>query len=156
MIEAAAIAALFVSPSTTARCGGAVGPSLNPSTSRASASSRSARDGAKPPEVAAVEAVAIDSRGGDHPDGELPRSGDHRAVETLTLLGLYLLGVVQGRERANAVPMEVLVVEQHARDHERPGERAAAGLICTGDTATSSFRSKRRSRCPDEVRTRRA
>ena len=36
-IEAAAIAALFVSPSTTARCSGAVGPSRKPSTRHASA-----------------------------------------------------------------------------------------------------------------------
>src|SRR6266516_807338 len=36
-IDAAAIAALFVSPSMTARCGGAVGPSLKPSTSETSA-----------------------------------------------------------------------------------------------------------------------
>ena len=41
-IEAAAIAALFSSPSTTARCAGASGPSRKPSTRHASAGGESA------------------------------------------------------------------------------------------------------------------
>src|SRR5437763_1137698 len=41
-IDAAAMAALFSSPSTTARCGGAVGPRRNPSTRHASAGGESA------------------------------------------------------------------------------------------------------------------
>ena len=66
MIEAAAIAALFVSPSTTAWCGGAVGPSRKPSTRQASAGgARSREDGAQPPEVRAVEPVAVDVGAGD-------------------------------------------------------------------------------------------
>ena len=50
-IDAAAIAALFVSPSTTARCSGAVFPSRNPSTRQSSAggahSARHARSPAR-------------------------------------------------------------------------------------------------------------
>ena len=40
-----------------------------------------------------------------------------------------LLGVVQRTEGAQLARGERVVVEQHARGHERPGEAAAAGLV---------------------------
>ena len=74
-IDAAAIAALFVSPSTTARCGGASGPSRKPSTRHASARRREVGEhGAQPPEVRAVEPVAVDVAGGDHAHGDVRRA----------------------------------------------------------------------------------
>ena len=60
-IDAAAIAALFVSPSTIARCGGASGPSRKPSTRHASAGRRQlGKNFAQPEEVRAMEAAMVD------------------------------------------------------------------------------------------------
>ena len=60
-IEAAAIAALFVSPSTTAWCCGASGPSRKPSTRQTSAGGVSAASASRSAaQVRAVQAVAVD------------------------------------------------------------------------------------------------
>jgi len=37
------------------------------------------------------------------------------------------------RQRPHAVVTQTSVVQQHARDDERPGQRAAAGLVGAGD-----------------------
>ena len=63
-IEAAAIAALFSSPSTTAVCSGADGPSRKPSTRQASAGGKALQHRAQTGEVRAVQAVAVDVAGG--------------------------------------------------------------------------------------------
>ncbi len=103
-IEAAAIAALFVSPSTTAVCGGASGPSRKPSTRHASAGGwSSARTVRSPQEVRAVEPGAVDVGRRDHPHGDRGRGREDRVVEPLALLGIDLLRVVQERERPDAV-----------------------------------------------------
>ena len=48
------------------------------------------------------------------------RGREDRAVEPLALLGSDLLRVVQARERPDAVAPERAVVQQDARDDERP------------------------------------
>jgi len=70
-----------------------------------------------------------DRRGGR----EHRRRRDDGPVETLALVRLDLLGVVQAGERADAVAAERPVVEQDARDDERAGERAASRLVRAGD-----------------------
>ena len=44
-----------------------------------------------------------------------------------------LLRVVQERQRPDAVVAQAVVVEQHARDDERPGERPAARFVRSRD-----------------------
>ena len=134
-IEAAAIAALFVSPSTTALCAGASGPSLKPSTRHASARGVSRRGRSEPPQVRAVEPVAVDVGGRDHAHRHLRRGEEHRLEELLAGLGLDLLRVVEEREGARPVAVQELVVEEDAGDDERAGERAPAGLVRAGDEA---------------------
>ena len=46
-----------------------------------------------------------------------------------------LLGVVEVGERPDLVVAQTVVVEQHAGDDERPGERPAARLVRTRDEA---------------------
>jgi hypothetical protein len=46
-----------------------------------------------------------------------------------------LLGVVEARERAAFGQRQPLEVEQNGRRDERPGQRAAAGLVGTRDEA---------------------
>ncbi len=53
--------------------------------------------------------------------------------EALALCGVDLLRVVQQRERPDAVAAQCGVVEQHARDDQRPGERPATGLVGARD-----------------------
>ena len=121
-IDAAAIAALRSSPSTTAMCSGALGPSRKPSTRQASAGGASAcRARAQPGEVRAVQPFAVDLRGRDHLDGDLRRAGEHGPEERLPVLGADLLRVVQLRERPNAMVAQRFVVEKNAGDDERPG-----------------------------------
>src|SRR3990170_3641128 len=132
-IDAAAIAALFVSPSTTARCSGAAGPSWNPSTRHASAGGGRA-----------VEAVAVDVRRGDHPHADAGCATEDSAEELLTVCRGDLLRVVQRGERAHAMVAQAVVVEQDAGDHERPGQRASARRPASSAPATKrapSFRS---------------
>ena len=103
-IDAAAMAALRVSPSTTALCGGASGPSRNPSTRHTSAcGARSARTSRSPFEVRAMQPVPIDVAGGDDPHGHVRRSVEDGAEQHLAHLGVDLLRIVQECERAGAV-----------------------------------------------------
>ena len=129
-IEAAAIAALFVSPSTTAMCGGASGPSRNPSTRHASAGGcRSASTTRRPQRFERCSPRRSISRDGMTRTEIRGAAGEDGVVEPLALLGLDLLRVVQERQRPDPVTAERGVVEQHARDDERPRERAAPGLV---------------------------
>ena len=72
-IEAAAIAALFVSPSTTALCGGAAGRAGSRRRGMLRRAAQVAQHRAEPPQVRAVEALAVDRRRRDHPHGDLRR-----------------------------------------------------------------------------------
>ena len=137
MIEAAAIAALLVSPSTTARCAGASGPSRKPSTRHASAGgARSERTERKPQRLDLWRPFRSMSVGdGADPSGLRSR----RPRKSPPLGGRDLLGVVQRRERANTVVAEAVVVEQHAGHHEGACEGAAAGLVGTCDEACSEL-----------------
>jgi hypothetical protein len=51
--------------------------------------------------------------------------------QLLALLVGHLLRVVEAGERPYAVASESAVVEEHARDDERPGERPASSLVRT-------------------------
>ena len=86
-IDAAAIAALFVSPSTTAVCSGADGPSRKPSTRHASAGGASVvQDRAHRVEVRAVQPAAVDLAGRDrHGRRTARRTPTTRAVQLLAL-----------------------------------------------------------------------
>src|SRR6266508_2453407 len=73
-------------------------------------------------EIRAVQALAVDLTGRDDLNRDFRRGIEHRAEELLAVLGADLLRVVQLRERANAVIPKRPVVEQDARDDERPRE----------------------------------
>ena len=59
--------------------------------------------------------------------GAMPLSSGQRLLRFDRRLDL--LRVVQQRQRTHPVALQELVVEQHAGDDERPGERAASGLV---------------------------
>ena len=82
-----------------------------------------------------MEAMCIDFARGHGTNGHLRRAGEHGAEELLAFCGTKLLRVIQERERPHAVVAEALVVEQHTRDDERPGQRAPARLVRAGDEA---------------------
>jgi hypothetical protein len=67
-----------------------------------------------------VQPAAIDLARRDEPDGDPVGAGDDRPEELLAPLGRELLRVVQKRQRADAMIAERPVVEQDARDDERP------------------------------------
>ena len=135
-IDAAAMAALRASPSTTARCGGADGPSRKPSTRHASAGGyRSREHGTQPGEIRAMEAVPIDRTDGHDPDADRGRARSDGLVQHLALLDRDLLRVVQRGERPDARAAQRVVVEEHAGDDERPRERAASRLVRARDEA---------------------
>ena len=135
-IDAAAIAALLVSPSTTARCAGASGP--EPETvdeARLRARREIGEHGAQPPEVRAVEAVAVDVAGRDHANRHLRRRIEHRPEKRSRTSGstcLESFSSASGRVRS---AVERVVVEQDAGDDERSRERAPARLVRAGDEA---------------------
>ena len=135
-IEAAAIAALFVSPSTTASCGGRERAEPE-AVDQADLGGRRERGErlAQAAQVRAVQAVAVDGAGRDHADGDPGRAARHRAEELLALRGVDLLRVVQERERADGVVAQPLVVEEDARRDERPGQAAPPGLVRARDEA---------------------
>ena len=133
-IEAAAIAALFSSPSTTARCGGAVGPRRKPSTRHASAGGESAcrisRIAARFDLCSPLRSIA--------PCGmtrttTLLGAPEHRVEQLLAPLGRALLRVVEESERPHLVVAETAVVEQHAGHDQRPGQAATTRLVGSGN-----------------------
>ena len=87
----------------------------------------------QPLQVAAVQPVAVDHRGRVDVDRDSLGARENRVVQLVAHCFADLLRVVQERERADAVVAQAVVVEQHARDDERPGERPAAGLVRTRD-----------------------
>ena len=136
-IEAAAIAALFVSPSTTALCGGA--ERAEPEAvdeARLGARREVGEDVAQPREVRAVEAVAVDVAGGDDAHRDLrrrrraPPGAAPRAARGSTCFESF--SSASGRVRW---PLERLVVEQDAGDDERARQRASPRLVRARDEA---------------------
>ena len=86
-IEAAAIAALRVSPSTTARCGGASGPEAEAVDEAGLRARREIGENvAQPPEVRAVEPVAVDVARRDDPHRHLRRAVEHGLEQRLAHL----------------------------------------------------------------------
>jgi hypothetical protein len=84
-----------------------------------------------------VETLAVDLARRDDLHGDPGRAGENRAEELLSVLRRDLLGVVQLRERPNAVVAERVVIEQDAGDDERACEGAAAGFVSPGDEASA-------------------
>ena len=80
-------------------------------------------------------AVAVDRADGHHPYADRRRAGSDRLEERLALGHRDLLRVVQRRERPDARPAELLVVEEDSGNDERPGERPAARLVGARDEA---------------------
>ena len=126
-IDAAAIAALFVSPSTTARCGGRERAEPEPvHEARLRSRGEIGEHGAEPPQVRAVQPVPVDVAGRDDPDRDVSRRVEHDAEEQLAHLGIDLLRVVQERQRprptAAAAPRS-----RTGRRRRRAGRRAIPG-----------------------------
>ena len=130
------MAALRASPSTSARCGGAVGPSRKPSTRHASAGGwRSARTARRParfercrPERSISAAEIMRTLICAAQPTTAWKSASRSSWETC--LESFSRG-----ERTNPCAAQRLVVEKHAGDDERPGERAAARLVRARDVA---------------------
>ena len=76
------------------------------------------QDAPEAPEVRPVEPTGVDLVRRDDSHGHPGRAPEHRVVEALALGRVDLLGVVEERERPDAVTPERLVVEQHAGDDE--------------------------------------
>ena len=122
-IDAAAIAALRVSPSTTARCGGASGPEPEAVDEAHLGSRREVgEDVAEPVEVRAVQAVPVDVAGRDDPHGHVRRASS-TAEQHLAHLGATCFESFSSASgRVDAV--QRVVVEEDAGDDERPCQRA--------------------------------
>ena len=134
MIEAAAIAALVASPSMIGRCScsnsGTAKPSIRHS-APGSATRISAERSAV--EVRHVQAAVVDAAHAARDDDDAPRAREHARVELLARVVVVLLGVVERAQRAQLAGRQRLVVEQHRRRDQRPGETAATGLVGAGD-----------------------
>src|SRR5437868_956290 len=102
--EAAAIAALFSSPSTIARCAEAVDEA---DVGRLTGPERLAQ----PAEVRLVQPVAVDHSGREDVHRYPLGAGEHGAIELLARIAVELLRVVQERERTRAIVTQALEVE---------------------------------------------
>ena len=80
-------------------------------------------------EVGLVQPAAVDAAHAARHDHRARRRPHHQRVELLAGLGGVLLRVVQAGERPAVREREPVEVEQDRGGHERPGERAAAGLV---------------------------
>ncbi len=86
-------------------------------------------------EVRLVQAARVDPAHGARDDHDLGgRTHDDR-VQLGARLGVVLLGVVEGGQRADLADAESLDVEEHRGGDERAREAAAAGLVGTRDPA---------------------
>ena len=82
-----------------------------------------------------MQAEPVDVARRDHAHRDLLRAAEDGVVELLALGRRQLLRVVQVGQRPDPVLLQARVVEQHAGDDERPGERAATGLVGACDEA---------------------
>ena len=80
-----------------------------------------------------MQPVAVDVARRDHAHGDALGAREHRAVEILALGSEHCFESFRYVERPHAVVLQARVVEEHARDDERPRERAAPGLVGAGD-----------------------
>ena len=141
-IDAAAIAALRVSPSTTRAVRGRERPEPEAvDETHLGARREVGEHGAEPPEVRAVESVPVDVARRDHAHRHLRRRVEHGPEQHLAHLGIDLLRVVQQGERPGAVAVQRLVVEEDAGDDERACERSSARLVCAATKRTPRRRS---------------
>ena len=86
-----------------------------------------------------MEPVAVDVARRDHAHRHLLRAAEHRVKELLALLLAALLRVVQIRQRTHAMLLEACVVQQHTRDDERSGERAATCFVGSRNEARTKL-----------------
>ena len=115
-------------------CSGADGPRRKPSTTQPRPAARApAARARRPHRFDRCRPSRSMSLVGDHLHRNPLGAAEHRAKELGPALGIDLLRVVQQRERANAMVAQRSVVEQHARDDQRPGQRAASCLVSPGD-----------------------
>ena len=98
---------------------------------------QSVKGTAETSEIRAVEALAVDLARRDHLHRDARRAPEDGPEELLPVPGADLLRVVQLRKRPNAMIAKRFVIEDNARDDERPGERASAGLVSPGDVASA-------------------
>src|SRR5918992_2065569 len=82
-----------------------------------------------------MQPLPVDLPRRDHAHADPGGAADDGAEQLLPLERSHLLRVVQRRERPDSVMAEALVVEEHPGDDERPGQRAAAGLVGSGHEA---------------------
>ena len=130
MTDAAAMEALRWSPPTTARWGGACGPSRKPSTRQIDGQGSMRCQGARQQaQVRAVEPVPVDRRRARDEHDDLVGLAQDRLGDAVADVGGEALGVVEVAERAPAAGREPLEVEADRRDDQGPGEAAAAGLV---------------------------
>jgi hypothetical protein len=84
-------------------------------------------------EVRVVQAARVDAAHAAGHDVDAHRRAQDDRVELVAGLGVVLLGVVQGRERADLADAERLDVEEHGSGDERAGETSAPGLVGARD-----------------------
>ena len=84
-----------------------------------------------------MQPFTVDVRRGDDSNGDARRRSQHGVVKPLAVDRVDLLGVVEARERADAVAAQRLVVEQDTRDDERSRKRPATRLVGAGDEPRS-------------------
>ena len=92
-------------------------------------------------QVAAMQPVAVDHRGRVDVHRDALGAREDRVVQLVAHRLADLLRVVQQRERPDAVVAQAVVVEQHARDDERPGERPAAASSAPATSLPPRLRS---------------
>ena len=144
-IEAAAIAALFVSPSTTARCGGAERPELEPVDEAAVGRLAGPERLTQPAQVRAVKPVAVDhAPAGRREPTPARRTRALRGRAPRAVSGSTCFESFRSASGRTRWSREASRVEQHARHDERPGERPAARLVGAGDEAHPEPRGRTR------------
>ena len=82
-----------------------------------------------------MEPFTVDVPRWNGPHDDPLRAADDSSEELLALSFGALLRVVQAGKRPDPMVAQSRVVEQDARDQERPGERPASRLVGAGDEA---------------------
>jgi hypothetical protein len=76
-----------------------------------------------------MEAVRVDLACRDRPYRDFRGAGEDGVEQLVAARRSQLLRVVEQRERPDAMVAQALVVQQHARDDERPGKGAPSRLV---------------------------